>query len=292
MGPGGTDGGGRGIKLALVAYSAITFLLVGAFLLTDVLVILALSLDRVSDILITLFFLISLKVSLRPPDIEHVFGHARVQNVAVLIVSTVLIFFIGLETLREALPRLASPSAAVPSDLWIALVVTLISMVVIAVPSIVLFRGRGNGLNRAQLLTLLLDEFSCGVTLVAILLMYQGYLIADPIGSIMIGVVIVLTGSILLYENAAMLIGRSPDGEFEERVNEIAMSVDGVRGIHGLRAEYVGPDTIHADMHIEVDPETTVAEADIIIHQVRDKLMGSTDCRYCEIHPDPYRPPS
>lgn len=279
-----------GIKLAIASYSFLIVIQIGAFLLTDILILLAQSLDRVSDILISLFFLVSVYVSRRPADPQHAFGHARVQNVVALIASTVLIFFISLETFREAIPRLLNPASVEVSDAGIALAISLLSMAVIAAPSIMLLKSKEPGTSRAQLLNLLLDEFASGVAVVGAVLLSLGYPLADPIGSMMVAGAIVLTGVVLLKENAAILIGSSPDGDFRKRLVEAALSVEGVKGVHDLRAEYVGPDTIHADLHIEIPPETRIADADRIAQQVRKSISESTGCRYCEVHSDPYMP--
>ncbi len=280
----------RMVRLTFITYVVLTALQVGAFLITDVLVLLAQSLDRASDILISLFFLISLYISRRPADPLHAFGHTRVQNVAALIVSSVLILFISIEIFRGAIPRLFDPSLVDTNDLGIAMAVTVFSMVVIAVPTIFLLRNKAPGLSRAQLFNLLLDEFSCGVSVVAIALIALGYPIADPIASIVVGMAIFVTGIVLLRENIAILIGSSPDEDFKRRLEEAAMSVNGVKGIHGIRAEYVGPETIHADLHIEIHPDTRVVEADQIAQAVRKKIMETTECQYCEVHSDPFGP--
>jgi cation diffusion facilitator family transporter len=280
----------KGVKLALASYIILTIILISAFLVTNVLVLLAQSMDRVSDILISLFFLISIYLSRRPADPHHAFGFARVQNVAVLIVATILIFFLSSEIIRESIPRLSDPSSVETSGLEIALVVTIISMVVIAVPSIVLLRSKGRGSSRAQLVNLLLDEFSCGTSLIAIILIGLGFPIADPLGSLVVGIALIITGVFLLRENAATLIGRSPGTDYIKRMEEVARSVEGVKGVHRLRAEYVGPRTIHADLHIELPPEMAISEADRIAHEEQKGPFEATDCQYCEVHAGPYGP--
>jgi cation diffusion facilitator family transporter len=278
----------KGVKLALASYIILTIILIASFLFTNVLVLLAQSIDRLSDILISLFFLISIYLSRRPADSLHAFGYARVQNVAVLIVATILIFFLSSEIIRESIPRLSDPSIIDTSSLEIALAVTILSMVVIAVPSIVLLRRKGRGSSRAQLANLLLDEFSCGISLIAILLIYMGFPIADPLGSLVVGVALVITGILLLKENTAILIGKSPGNDYLKRLEEVAMSVEGVKGVHNLRAEYVGPATIHADLHIELSSDMAISEADRIAHEVQKRLADETGCQYCEVHAGPY----
>lgn len=66
-------------------------------------------------------------------------------------------------------------------------------------------------------------------------------------------------------------------------------SVKGVLGVHDLRAEYVGPNVIHAIFHIEVARETSLEEADRIAHEVEKRVRQRTGCQYCAIHVDPVK---
>jgi len=56
----------------------------------------------------------------------------------------------------------------------------------------------------------------------------------------------------LFLENLSFLLGWSPVREFLSRIEGLARSVPGVLAVHDLRAEYIGPDTVHAGMHIVV----------------------------------------
>jgi len=71
-----------------------------------------------------------------------------------------------------------------------------------------------------------------------------------------------------------------------EKVESIAKSVGGVLGIHDLRAEYVGPNTVHTGFHIEVAKGTPIEEADKIAEEVRTRVSLETGCQHCVIHVD------
>jgi divalent metal cation (Fe/Co/Zn/Cd) transporter len=65
-----------------------------------------------------------------------------------------------------------------------------------------------------------------------------------------------------------------------------------VLGIHDLRAEYIGPDTVHAGMHIEVWRGLPIEEADRIAEEVRERVHQGTESGYCVIHTDAAEPTS
>jgi divalent metal cation (Fe/Co/Zn/Cd) transporter len=59
-----------------------------------------------------------------------------------------------------------------------------------------------------------------------------------------------------------------------------------VLGARHLRAEYIGPDTAHAGLHIEVQQGMPIEKADQIATEVHERVREQTECRYCIIHVD------
>jgi divalent metal cation (Fe/Co/Zn/Cd) transporter len=62
-----------------------------------------------------------------------------------------------------------------------------------------------------------------------------------------------------------------------------------VLGVHDVRAEYIGPDVVHAGMHLEVPPDMSVREANSVADEVRRRLHDGTDPGYCVIQIDATR---
>lgn len=73
-------------------------------------------------------------------------------------------------------------------------------------------------------------------------------------------------------------------------MKRLALSVPGVLGVHDLRAEYIGPDIVHAGMHIEVRRGLPIEEADRIAEEAYERVQQAIDCRYCIIHVDAAEP--
>lgn len=95
----------RSIKLALAGYLALLIIQLATYFFTNILVLFAQALEMLSDILISIFLLISTYWLHKPADEFHMFGHGRGQNVAALVSATILISFMSLETFREAFPK-------------------------------------------------------------------------------------------------------------------------------------------------------------------------------------------
>ncbi|MEM2911897.1 MAG: cation diffusion facilitator family transporter [Candidatus Bathyarchaeia archaeon] len=279
----------RGIPIALVSYLILVSVQLAAYLWTNILVLLAQALEMLSDVLISLFLLLSTFWSRKPPDEFHMFGHGRAQNVAALVSATILIFFISLETFREAVPKFFQGSeSGQAQDVKIALTVILAGMFVIAVPTIDILRVKAKSASlKAQFIALAKDEFSYITALIAVILIAQGYHLADPLASVIVATVIAFSGAYLFKDNVHYLVGNAPSKQFLEKVELTAKSVKGVLGVHDLKAEYVGPNIVHAGFHIEVAKGTPIEEADRIAEEVIAKVSRETGCQHCIIHVDP-----
>ncbi|MEM2100235.1 MAG: cation diffusion facilitator family transporter [Thermoproteota archaeon] len=278
-----------GIKIALVSYFALVVIQLAAYFLTNILVLFAQALEMLSDVLVSAFLLMSVYWSHKPADEFHMFGHGRVQNVASLVSATILVSFMSLETFREAVQKFSqAPEFSGSQNITLALLVVMVSMVILAIPTIDILRtGSKEASVKTQVVALLKDEFSYVVSLLAIALVGQGYYLADPAASTIIALVIAISGIYLFKENVHYLIGKAPGKQFLEKVESAAKSVEGVLNVHDLKAEFVGPNIVHAGFHIVVARSTPIEEADRIAEEVREKVSRETGCQHCTIHVDP-----
>ena len=93
----------------------------------------------------------------------------------------------------------------------------------------------------------------------------------------------------LLRTNAAELMDQQADDEMVNAIRQAARSVPGVRGVEKLRVRRSGMEYF-ADIHIEVDPQTTVEQGHEIGHDVKSKLVSEfTALRDVLVHLEPHR---
>lgn len=280
--------GTRGIKLALLGYSILVVLQLATYYLTNILVLLAQALEMVSDVLVSSFLLLSAYWSGKPADEFHMLGHGRAQNVAALVSATVLVFFMSIEMFREAIPKFLQAEPSEFQNPSLAIAVIAAGMLVVAVPAVDILKTKNSGASiKAQLIALLKDEFSYVAALVAVVLVTAGFHMADAVASTIVAMVIAVSGLYLFSSNVHYLVGKAPGREFMKRIESTANSVDGVLGVHDLRAEYIGPNTVHAGFHIEVARGTPIEEADQIAKEVQRRVGVKTGCQHLVIHVDP-----
>jgi ferrous-iron efflux pump FieF len=275
------------LKLSLGVYLFVFALKLAVYLVTGLMALLAETLHTLSDIFVSGFLLVAAIWSQKEADEVHMFGYGRAQNVAALVAATLFISFTSFKLYEEAIPRLFQPEEATYQNLSLALGVIVFSMAVAAAPLMGLLRQKEHGAAaKAQLLELVNDELGLLAVLVGTLFVLWDRPIADPIASIVVATIIAINAIGLFRENLCLLIGRSPGPEFLAEMERLARSVPGVLDVHDLRAEYVGPELIHADVHIGVRQGMPIEEANRIsaqvIHQVHQQMPG----RFCTVHVD------
>ncbi len=277
----------RALKLTVGIYIIVLAMKLAVYFVTGVMAIFAEALHTLSDIFVSSFLLVATIWSRKEADEVHMFGYGRAQNVAALVAATLFISFTSFELYREAIPRLFQPEGGSYQNLNLALGVLIVSMFIAGIPLINLFRQKMRGAAaKAQLTELFNDELGLIAALVGTLFIMWGEYIADPIASIIVATIIAYNAIGLFRENMSFLLGRSPGPEFLKTVDGIARSVEGVLGVHEMRAEYIGPDTVHVGMHIEVKQGLPIEKADRIAEEVRERVHRSIKGGYCIIHVD------
>jgi cation diffusion facilitator family transporter len=278
----------RNLQLTLGVYILIFVAKIGAYFASGVLALLAEGLHTLSDIFIASFLLIATFYSRRVADKKHMYGYGRAQNIAALVSATLFISFTSFELYREAIPRLFTQEVHPYQNVNWAIAVLILSMVIAAIPLIKLFRQKTQGAAaKAQLMELINDELGLLAALLGTIFILAGLPIADPLASCVVATIIAVNAVKLFRENLSFLLGRAPDEEFMRKLSDAARTVPGVLGLNDMRAEYIGPDMVHADVHIEVSSTLTVLEGHQIarlVDRLLEPMMGNG---ICEIHVDP-----
>jgi ferrous-iron efflux pump FieF len=278
----------RNLRLAVAVYAVILVAKVAAYLASGIVALFAEALHTLSDIFISGFLLIAAVYSRREADDTHMFGYGRAQNIAALVAATLFISITSFELYREAIPRLFRPYETEYDNLSLALAVIVGSMLAAAIPLARLFTQKNRGAAaKAQLMELVNDQLGLVAALVATILIAIGFPLADPIAAVIVATIIAANAIALFRDSASFLLGRSPGPEFMAELDRAARSVPGVVNVRGLRAEFIGPDTVHAGLHIEVAQQLTIGEGARIVEEVRQRVHQATRAGYCYIEIDP-----
>jgi ferrous-iron efflux pump FieF len=284
----GQAGDIRGLQLAIAMYVVVLAAKLAAYYVTGVIALFAEALHTLSDIFISGFLLVAALYSRRAADERHMFGYGRAQNIASLVAATLFISFTSFELYREAIPRLFTAEPTAYESLPLALTVIIGSMVLAAVPLWKLLRQRTRGAAaKAQLSELVNDQLGLLAALAALGGIAAGFALADPIAAIAVATIIAVNAVRMLLENARFLLGYAPGAEFMAALRQAALSVPGVVAIVDLRAEFVGPQTVHVGIRLAVAPDLTVAQAGRIASEVERRVHDAPHVGYCFVQIEP-----
>lgn len=283
----------KALRLSVILYAAVMALKLGAWWWTGVMALLAEGLHTLSDIFVSGFLLIAARWSRRKADEVHPFGYGRAQYIGALVAATLFISFTAFELYREGLTRLLGHEPAHPSrDVPIAVGVLVVSMVVGAWPLVSLVRQKSKGAAaRAQLLELVNDQLGLLAAIGGSLLVLGGMAWGDPVASLVVATIILVNGVALFRENLSYLLGRAPPAEVMTRIESTVRGVAGVVGVHRLRAQQLAPESLHVEMHIEVQRGTVIERANEVAEEVTRQIVALTaGPNVVSVHVDPERP--
>jgi cation diffusion facilitator family transporter len=272
------------LKLTIGSYLMIFIMKFVVYLLTGVMALLAEALHTLSDLFVSGFLLVALYYSRQKADRVHPYGHARAQNVAALVAATLFISFTSFELYKEALPRLFSAHEASYQNLPLAIGALIVSMLIAAAPLYKLLSQKEHGAAaKAQMLELVNDELGLLAALLGTIGIILGWKLADPLSAIVVATIIAYNAVGLFRENLSLLLGRAPDPDEITSVERLVLTVPGVLGVQDVRAEFIGPDMVHADLHILVDGRLTVKAADQIAETVVKRVDEATIFDACTV---------
>ena len=275
-----------GIILNLILFLA--KYLIGA--LTGALSIRADAVNNLSDAGGSVVSLVSFKLSAKPADREHPFGHARIEYVASLVVSF-FILFIGVELVRDAIGKFISPSA--PAFRAVAVVVLSLSIackLFMAYYNQKIGKRIDSDVMRATAVDSLSDAAATAAVLAANLL---GLILPqsvtpyiDPVMSILVAALIFGAGLRVLLETKNSILGTAPDKEVVDAIRRVVAEYPEALGIHDLIVHSYGPGRTLASLHIEVDGKEDIFRSHDTIDLIERRLAEELHIA-CTIHMDP-----
>lgn len=231
--------------------------------------------NSIGDSLGSAIVLFGLHVAEQPADPEHPYGHSRAEAVASLSVGW-LIAFSAVMIGWGAIANLAEDQENVA---WWTLVIALVNVVV----KEVLYRINlyiGKRIGSQALVVNAWDHRSDGLSSLAALLGIAvahwggpAYAWADEAAALVVVVAILWSAFKLLRASAIDLMDRQADPEVVDAIRQAALEVPGVRKVEKLRVRQSGMERF-ADIHVEVDPQTTVEDGHEIGHEVKRRLVA------------------
>lgn len=253
------------ILLALSALKLVVALISGS------LALLAGGIDSFSDVFSSLAVWIGLKIAKKKPTERFPYGYYKAETFALFIVSIIIVIssiFIMLESWQE----LFTDNIISFSNL--ALIVAAFSSIIYYL--LAKYKQKvGNEIGSQALVSeglhSMIDVYSSVLVFVGVFFGTFGYQFVEALIGLAISLYVLVRGMLFGKDAALVLMDVSPDLEKVKKMREMATSVEGVEGAHGVRLRKSGP-VFFGEIHVEMRQGLSLEKAHIISEVVEERI--------------------
>lgn len=242
--------------------------------------------NNLSDGASSLITLIGFKISSKPADKDHPFGHARMEYLTGLILG-IAVLLVGFELIKSSFDKIMNPTKTIFS---IEMTAVLIVSIFIKLWLSLFYKKLGGKISSVTLKASSIDSRNDVISTIVVLL---SLLISEATGYEIDGFVGILAALFILYSAYGILrdilnpiLGEMPDEEFVESIENKIMSYEGILNIHDLVVHNYGPNTHFATVHAEVDANEDILKSHDIIDNIEREFAKDLNINLV-IHLDP-----
>ncbi|MDE7159023.1 MAG: cation diffusion facilitator family transporter, partial [Clostridiales bacterium] len=238
------------IGIALNLVLAVFKIALGA--VTSLISLVADGLNNLSDCGSGAVSLVSFRISQKPADKEHPYGHQRAEYVASMIISF-LVLLLAVELFRESLDSvLAKGSSQGNVFVYVLLGVSVAVKAGMFVGYGMTAKKIHSDVLKAAAIDSACDCLATVAVAVGLVLAHFG-IAADGYAGLVVSLFVAWEGVSILREAGSQLLGRAPDPALVDKIRSIILNQEGVLGVHDLRVYQFGRARYYASAHIEAD---------------------------------------
>ena len=265
----------------------------GAAVLTGSVGLLSDAAESLVNLVAAVVALIALKVSIRPPDERHPYGHSKAEYFSAA-VEGVMVFLAAALIIVTAVERLIRPR--LPEQLGTGLVISVIASLINGGVGALLIR-KGRQYDSATLAAdgkhLMTDVVTSAAVLVGVgLVAITRQPLLDPIVALLAGLNILWTGFILIRDSVSGLMDTALDSAVSERLNRVlaARRQPGRIDFHAGRTRQAG-NRKFMDLHVLVPGHWDVQRGHDLTEQIIDDLVAAVPGLRVSAHIEPIEDP-
>jgi len=283
-----------GNSILAAVFLTVLKLIVG--LMTGSLGILAEAAHSLLDLVAAVVTFLAVRISDKPADYEHTYGHGKIENFSAL-VETVLLFVTCAWIIYEAVRRIFFATIEVNPSAW-AFLVMAVSIGIDVSRSRMLYRAARKHHSQAleaDALHFSTDVWSSSVVIVGLVLVWLGQNVfpaaskvlrrADAVAALGVAVIVFFVSFRLGRRTMDVLLDRAPDG-LPQKLRGAATEVEGVLGVGQVRVRRSGP-VFFVDMTVDVDRDLPFERSHSIADAVEARVQSIAPGADVVVHTDP-----
>ena len=242
--------------------------------------------NNLSDAGSSIISFVGVKMAEKPADRDHPFGHGRIEYIAALVVSF-LVLEVGFTFLKDSIGKIRTPEEL--NFQTISVVILLLSI------SVKLWLGLfnrklGEKINSKVMMAVFTDSMGDVITTAATILSLVFFRISgvniDGFVGVGVALVVMWAGVGIAKDTLEPLIGEAIDPEVYSEIKRFVESYDGIEGTHDLIVHNYGPGRSMASIHAEVPNDVDIEQSHEIIDRVEREAAKQLGI-FLVIHMDP-----
>mgnify|MGYP001852350974 FL=1 len=242
--------------------------------------------NNLSDAGSSIIGFVGVKMAEKPADADHPFGHGRMEYIAALVVSF-LVIEVGFTFLKDSVGKIRTPEAMTFS--LVSVVILLLSIAVklwLGLFNRKLGEKIDSKVMKAVFADSMGDVITTGATILSLVFFGLTGINIDGVVGVGVALVVMWAGIGIAKDTLEPLIGEAIDPEVYEKIKKFVESYDGIEGTHDLIVHNYGPGRSMASIHAEVPNDVDIEKSHEIIDRI-EREAGKKLGLFLVIHMDP-----
>ena len=242
--------------------------------------------NNLSDAGSSIISFVGVKMAEKPADRDHPFGHGRIEYIAALVVSF-LVLEVGFTFLKDSIGKIRTPEALNFQTVSVAILIVSIAVKL----WLGLFnRKLGERINSKVMMAVFTASMGAvittGATILSLIFFRLTGINIDGIVGVGVALVVMWAGVGIARDTLEPLIGEAIDPEVYKEIKSFVESYDGIEGTHDLLVHNYGPGRSMASIHAEVPNDVDIEQSHEIIDRIEREAAKKLGI-FLVIHMDP-----
>lgn len=224
--------------------------------------------NNLSDAASSIISFVGVKMAGKPADAEHPFGHGRIEYIAALIVSF-LVIEVGFTFFKSSISKIMHPEEITFDPVpFIILILSILVKLWMAFFNNKLGKRIDSKVMLATAADSLGDVITTSATVISIVICHFTSINVDAIAGLIVSGIVIWSGVSIAKDTLEPLIGQRVPSELYQKITDMVESYEGIVGAHDLIVHNYGPNRSMATIHAEVPNDVSIEAS----HEIIDRI--------------------
>lgn len=224
--------------------------------------------NNLSDAASSIISFVGVKMAGKPADAEHPFGHGRIEYIAALIVSF-LVIEVGFTFFKSSISKIMHPEEITFDPVpFIILILSILVKLWMAFFNNKLGKRIDSKVMLATAADSLGDVITTSATVISIVICHFTSINVDAITGLIVSGIVIWSGVSIAKDTLEPLIGQRVPSELYQKITDMVESYEGIVGAHDLIVHNYGPNRSMATIHAEVPNDVSIEAS----HEIIDRI--------------------